>query len=107
MPFGLSNEGATFQRAMQLDFDDLIGKIIQIYLDDLTVYSKIQSDHFGHLRKVLMRCRKFGIYLNPSKSIFGVTEGNLLGHIVSDLGISINPERIAVILNLPTPTSKK
>jgi hypothetical protein len=40
MPFGLSNAGATFQRAMQIDFDDLIGKIIQIYLDDLTVYSK-------------------------------------------------------------------
>jgi hypothetical protein len=40
MPFGLSNAGATFQRAMQIDFDDLIGKIIQVYLDDLTVYSK-------------------------------------------------------------------
>jgi hypothetical protein len=40
MPFGLSNVGATFQRAMQIYFDDLIGKIIQIYLDDLTVYSK-------------------------------------------------------------------
>jgi hypothetical protein len=85
----------------------LIGKIIQIYLDDLTVYSKIRSDHFGHLRKVLMQCRKFGISLNPSKSIFGVTEGKLLGHIVSDSGISIDPERIAAILNLPAPTSKK
>jgi hypothetical protein len=54
MPFGLSNAGATFQRAMQIDFDDMIGKIIQIYLDDLTVYSKNQSNHFVHLRKVLM-----------------------------------------------------
>jgi hypothetical protein len=40
MPFGLSNAGATFQRAMKKDFDDLIDNIIQIYLDDLTVYSK-------------------------------------------------------------------
>ena len=40
MPFGLSNATATFQRAMQISFDDLIGKIIQIYLDDLTMYSK-------------------------------------------------------------------
>jgi hypothetical protein len=40
MPFGLSKAGATFQRAMQIAFDDLIEKIIQIYLDDLTVYSK-------------------------------------------------------------------
>jgi hypothetical protein len=54
MPFGLSNAGATFQRAMKIAFDDLIDKIIQIYLDDLTIYSKTRSDHFGHLRKVLM-----------------------------------------------------
>jgi hypothetical protein len=38
MPFGLSNAGATFQRAMQIAFDDLIGKIIQVYFDDLKVY---------------------------------------------------------------------
>jgi len=82
MPFGLSNAGATFQRAMQIAFDDLIGKIMHIYLDDLTMYSKNQSDHFGHLKKVLMRCRKFGISLNLSKSIFDVIEGKLLGHIV-------------------------
>jgi hypothetical protein len=43
MPFVLSNAGATFQRYMQIDFDDLISKIIQIYLDDLTVYSKIDQ----------------------------------------------------------------
>jgi hypothetical protein len=51
--------------------------------------------------------QKFGIYLNPSKSILGVTKENLLSHIVSDSGISIDPERIIVILNLPAPTSKK
>jgi hypothetical protein len=107
MPFGLSNAGATFQRAMQINFDDLICKIIQIYLDELTMYSKNRSDHFGHLKRVLMRCRKFDISLNPYKSIFCVTKGNLLGHIVSDSGISIDHERIAAILNLPAPTSKK
>jgi hypothetical protein len=78
MPFGLINAGATFQQAMQIDFDDLIGKIIQIYLDDLTVYSKIQEDHFNHLRQVFLHCRKFGMSLNPTKSIFGVTAGKLL-----------------------------
>jgi hypothetical protein len=103
----LSNVGASFQRAMKIYFDDLIAKIIQVYLDDLIVYSKNQLYHFCHLRKVLMRCKKIGISLNPSKSIFGVTKGKFLGHIVSDSGISIDPERITVILNLPTPTSKK
>jgi hypothetical protein len=54
-----------------------------------------------------MRCRKFGISLNPSKYIFNVTQGKLLSHIVSDSGISIYPERVAAILDLPAPTSKK
>jgi hypothetical protein len=107
MPFGLFNAGATFQRAMKIDFDDLISKIIQVYLDDLTIYSKNQLDHFGHLRKVLMRCKKFDISLNPYKYIFGITKRKLLGHIVFDSRISIDPERIVSILNLPAPTSKK
>ena len=107
MPFGLSNAGATFQRAMHIDFENLIGNIIQVYLDDLIVYSKNQLDHFGHLRKVFMRCGKFGISLNPSKSIFGVKKGKILGHIVYDSGISIDPKRIIAILNLPSSTSKK
>jgi hypothetical protein len=107
MPFGLFNEGATFQRAMKIAFDDLIGKIIQIYLDDLTVYSKNRLDHFGHLRKFLMRFINFGISLNPSKSIFSVTKDKILGHVVLDSGISIDPERIVAIMNLPAPTSRK
>jgi hypothetical protein len=107
MSFGLSNAGVTFQRAMKISFDHLIGKNIQIYLDDLTVYSKTQSDHFGDLKRVLMRCKKFGISLDPSKSIFDITKGKILGHIVSESGINIDSERIAAILNLPAPTSKK
>jgi hypothetical protein len=54
-----------------------------------------------------MRCRKLDISSNPYKFIFCVTKGNILGHIVSDSGISIDPERIAAIMNLHTRTSKK
>jgi hypothetical protein len=54
IPFSLFNASSTFQRAMQIDFDDLMSKIIHIYLNELTVYSKNRSNHFGHLRKILM-----------------------------------------------------
>jgi hypothetical protein len=54
-----------------------------------------------------MRYRKFGISLNPSKSVFSVTKGKILSHIVFYSGISIDPKRITSILNLPSPTSKK
>jgi hypothetical protein len=41
IPFGLSNAGSTFQRDMKITFDDIIGNIIQVYLDDFIVYSKM------------------------------------------------------------------
>jgi hypothetical protein len=47
------------------------------------------------------------MFLNPKKFAFGLTQGKLLGHIVSKYGINIDPERITTILNLPAPTSKK
>ena len=48
MPFGLLNAGATFQSFMDYAFNELIGKIIEIYQDDLIVFSKERSEHIGH-----------------------------------------------------------
>jgi hypothetical protein len=107
MPFGLINVGNTFQCAMAIAFKGLLGKMIVVYFDDLTVFSKERSSHFDHLRQVLLRCRKFGISLNPKKTIFGVMEGKLLGHIVSREGVKVDPERVVAIKNLPLPTNKK
>jgi hypothetical protein len=50
MPFGLSNVGATFQRAMDYPFRGLIGKLIEIYQDDLTIFSKDGKIHINHLK---------------------------------------------------------
>jgi len=107
MPFGLISDGATFQRAMNVAFDDLISVILQVYLDDLTVHSRFRTDHFSHLWQVFLRCRKYGMSLNPNKSVFGASVGKLLGHVVSEAGISIDPERVKAISFVPAPTSKK
>ena len=68
---------------MDYAFKGLIEKIIEIYQDDLTVFSKDGIIHIGHLKQVFERCREFGISLNPTKFVFVVTEGKLLGHIIS------------------------
>ena len=107
MPFGLLNAGATFQRAMDFSFKELIGKIIEIYQDDLTIFSKEISNHISHLRQVFTRCRKYGISLNPAKSIFGVDEGKLLGHIISKDGVKVDPERVEAINKVPLPHNLK
>jgi len=107
MPFGLSNASSTFQRAMDMAFKGLMYKLVLVYLDDITVFSKNASEHLSHLRLVFERCREFGISLNPKKCIFVVHEGKLLGHIVSKEGVTIDKERIHAILQLPLPSHKK
>jgi hypothetical protein len=92
---------------MDVDFQGLINKCVVFYLYDITVYSKNKEDHIQHLTQIFERCRKYKISLNPKKTIFGVEEGKLLGHIVSQGGFSIDPEKIKVIAQLPLPHNKK
>jgi hypothetical protein len=66
-----------------------------------------RADHITHLTQIFERCRKYGISLNPKKTIFGVEEGKLLGHIISKYGINIDPERVKAISQLPLPHNKK
>ena len=96
-----------FERVMDIAFRGLICRSFVIYLDDITIFSKRREEHVFHLRHIFERCRKYGISLNPRKCVFAVTEGKLLGHIVSKKGISIDPERIRAIEQIPLPHNKK
>ena len=71
------------------------------------MFSKHRGDHLRHLKKIFERCRKYGISLNPKKSVFAVAEGNLLGHIINKQGIVVDPERVKAIAQIPPPSSKK
>jgi len=102
MPFGLMNAGATFQRAMDIAFVGEKDKFVLVYLDDITVYSSNHQDHLQHL-KVFLKCRRFGISMNPKKSWFALEEGKLLGHIVSATGVKIDPKRVKEIQTLSVP----
>ena len=62
------NAGATFQRAMDIAFAKEIHEFLVIYLDDIIVFSKTDYKHLDHLRQVFLKCRKFGISLNPKKT---------------------------------------
>lgn len=90
MLFGLKNSRATFQRAMDIAFAREIHDFMVIYLDGLTAFSKSDKEHLDHLRQVFLIYRKYGISLNPKKSLFGLEEGKLLGHIISKYGIRIS-----------------
>lgn len=107
MPFRLNNVGATFQNAMEMAFKNMLERFVLVYLDDIIVYSKNVTDHFGHLRQVFTKWREYSVSLNPSKCVFSTNQGKLLGHIVSKEGLAIDPKKKKAILALPLPTHKK
>lgn len=82
MPFGLKNAGATYQRAMQKIFDDMLHKNVDCYVDDLFVKSRKREDHLRDLYMVFDRLRRYQLKMNPLKCAFGVTSGKFLGFIV-------------------------
>ena len=78
-----------------------------VYLDDITVFSKNDDEHIEHLRRTFEKCRRYGISLNPQKSLYALDEGKLLGHIITRDGVKIDPKRVEVINNIPLPRNKK
>lgn len=59
------------------------------------------------MRKIFLKCRKYGISLNPKKTNFALMEGKLLGHIILGEGIRIDPNRVTTIQNLYFPRTRK
>jgi hypothetical protein len=102
MPFSLKNVGTTFQLAMTYIFHDL-AHIILAYLDDLTARSKKRTQHLDDLRIIFQRCCKYNILLNPLKCVFYVTTGRLLGFIISQRGIIVDPLKVQAITEIPPP----
>ena len=87
---------------MSYAFHD-IKTIVRPYLDDLPAKSRQRQDHLDHLQQIFVHCRNYNIRLNPHKCIFGVESGHLLGFIVANDGIHVDPLKVEAITNLPPP----
>ena len=107
MPFGLKNAGATYQRAMTTLFHDMMHKEIEVYVDDMIAKSQTEEEHLVNLQKLFDRLVKFKLRLNPNKCTFGVRSGKLLGFIVSEKGIEVDPAKVKAIQEMPEPRTEK
>ncbi|RVW66550.1 Retrovirus-related Pol polyprotein from transposon 297 [Vitis vinifera] len=87
MPFGLCNAPATFQRCMLSIFSDMVERIMEVFMDDITVYGTSFEDCLSHLEDVLKRCIEKDLVLNWEKCHFMVNQGIVLGHVISKKGI--------------------
>ena len=107
MSFSLKNAGSTYQRMMTRMFKSLLGKNIEIYIDDMVVKSKVISEHLADLRDIFEILRSYKLRLNASKCSFGVGSGKFLGYMVTHKGIEVNPDQIKAINNLRTLRNPK
>ncbi|XP_063948153.1 uncharacterized protein LOC135152236 [Daucus carota subsp. sativus] len=107
MPFGLINAGATYQRLVNMMFKDQIGKTMEVYVDDMLVKSKKDTDHVAHLSEMFEILRKYRMKLNPQKCVFGVESGKFLGFMVNHRGIEANLAKIKALLDMKSPANIK
>ena len=107
MLFGLKNVGATYQRLVTKMFRPLLGKTMEVYIDDMLVKSKEHLDHAIHLQEAFEPLKAYDMKLNPSKCAFVVSVGRFLGFMVTQRGIEANPAQLKAILESPTPNSRK
>ncbi|GKA66991.1 reverse transcriptase domain-containing protein [Tanacetum coccineum] len=107
IPFGLCNAPGTFQRCMMAIFHDMIEEIIEVFMDDFSVFGDSFSSCLSHLDKMLKRCEDTNLVLNWEKCHFIVKEGIVLGHKISKSGIEVDRAKVDVIAKLPHPTIVK
>ena len=107
MSFWLKNAGATYQRVASTLFHDMMHRNVEVYVDDMIVMSHHRANHLAALERFFQRIKKFKLRLNPNKCIFDVSSGKLLGYMVSEWGIEVDPDKIRAILNMLAPKTEK
>lgn len=107
MPFGLTNAPATFQRAMEGLMHEWLDVFLLLYIDDLLIHSKSDDDHLRQIDLVLKRLAAAGLTARIDKCEWFKSEVKFLGHVVSANGLSMDPEKVSAITEMPVPTKRK
>jgi hypothetical protein len=92
---------------MMAIFSDLIVKVMEVFMDDFSVYGKTFEDCLANLDKVLKWCQETDLVLNWEKCHFMVREEIVLGHKILEKGIEVDKVKIEMIEQLPPPTNVK
>jgi hypothetical protein len=105
MSFGLTNALSYFMNLMNKVFMEYLDRFVMVFIDDILIYSKNDSDHEEHLRLVLQKLSDNQLYAKFSKCEFWLDEVPFLGHIISNGGISVDPVKVTEIVGWKIPSS--
>ena len=105
MPFGLTNAPAYFVHLMNKVFMKFMDKFVVVFIDDILVYSKTPEEHAEHLRIVLGELRKHQLYAKFSKCEFWLRQVGFLGHVLTQEGVAVDPEKVKAVLGWKPPAN--
>ena len=97
MPFGLTNAPVAFQQFMNDIFSDLLDVCVMIYLDDILIYLTNMSKHHWHVKEVLKRLHKAGLYAKAEKCEFHSESVEYLGYILSPSSLTMSDNKVKII----------
>ena len=101
MSFGLCNAPTIFQRCMLAIFEDMVEKIMEVFMDDFSVFGDSFAKCLQHLKRVLVYCEETNLILNWEKCHFMVKEGIALGQKIFGKGIEVDCAKVETIEKLP------
>ena len=107
MPFGLTNAPSTFQSLMNNIFKRYLRKFVLVFFDDILIYSNSWEEHLQHVKFVLDILRSHNLFLKREKCQFGQTQIKYLGHLIDVEGVSVNPQKVAAMMEWPKPKTPK
>jgi hypothetical protein len=105
LPFGLTNAPGVFMSLMNGVFREYLDKFVQVFIDDILIYSRTMEEHDEHLRLVLQCLREHKLYGKLSKCSFYQSRIHYLGHVISGEGIAVDPAKVEAIMEWPAPTN--
>ncbi|KAK3515157.1 hypothetical protein QTP70_008182 [Hemibagrus guttatus] len=104
MPFGLTNAPAVFQALINVVFQDLLGKEVIAYIDDILVYSTSMEEHVRMVREVLCRLQQHHLYVKLEKCEFHWPTVTFLGYVISHHRVEMDVVKVQAVTEWPAPT---
>ena len=102
---GAKNATSHLQHAMAVVFHDLLGKGLELYVDDIFIGARTFDDFVTTLDAFLERCREFNAFLKPSKRVLVAHEVRWVSHVISPDGVKRDPRNVSSILRMQPPTT--
>ncbi|GFX25181.1 retrovirus-related Pol polyprotein from transposon 297 [Trichonephila clavipes] len=108
MPFGLSEEAPNFQKMIDIIHKPVIGKFVNVYMDDVIISSPSFTQHVKHLKEVFRLLHEAGLTLNKDKCKFDCEELKYLGLIINKKEIKTDETKVQAIIEMkPSRNSKE